>query len=155
AFVMGIFYTIDTFYGERRDRSILFWKSLPVSDLTTVLSKFAIPIVVVPMVSFAITLLTQFCMLLLSSVILAGSGAGIATIWTGMLFHGSSALFYHLLTIHGFWYAPLYAWLLLISAWAPRVPFLWALLPPFVIYGVEKIAFNTKHFLNLLRYRAL
>jgi ABC-2 type transport system permease protein len=156
AFFIGIFYTIDALYGERRDRSILFWKSLPVSDLTTVLSKFSIPIVVVPMVSFAITLVTQFCMLLLSSVILMGSGAGVGTVWTGVPFlSDSSALFYHLLTVHGFWYAPLYAWLLLISAWAPRLPFLWAVLPPFVIAGLEKITLGTSHFVDLLKYRAL
>lgn len=156
AFLIGIFYTIDALYGERRDRSILFWKSLPVSDLTTVLSKFSIPIVVVPMVSFAITLVTQFCMLLLSSVILMGSGADVGIVWTGIPFlSDSSVLFYHLLTIHGFWYAPLYAWLLLISAWAPRLPFLWAVLPPFVIVGLERITFGTSHFLDLLKYRAL
>src|SRR5262245_27831189 len=39
AFIVGVFYCLDSLYGERRDRSILFWKSLPVSDLTTVLSK--------------------------------------------------------------------------------------------------------------------
>ena len=156
AFFIGIFYTIDALYGERRDRSILFWKSLPVSDLTTVLSKFSIPIVVVPMVSFAITLVTQFCMLLLSSVILMGSGAGVSIVWTGVPFlSDSSVLFYHLLTVHGFWYAPLYAWLLLISAWAPRLPFLWAVLPPFVIAGLEKITLGTSHFVDLLKYRAL
>ena len=156
AFVVGIFYTIDAFYGERRDRSILFWKSLPVSDLVTTLSKLTIPIVVVPMASFAIALLTQFCMLLLSTVVLAGSGVGFGIVWTGIPFlRDSSALFYHLLAIHGFWYAPFYAWLLLVSAWAPRLPLLWAFLPPFVIAGLEKIAFNTSHFLSLLKYRAL
>jgi ABC-2 type transport system permease protein len=155
AFVVGIFYTLDALYGERRDRSILFWKSLPVSDLTTVLSKFTIPIVVVPMVSFAITLLTQFCMLLLSSVVLAGIGAEVGTVWTGPFLRDSSALFYHLLTIHGFWYAPLYAWLLLVSAWAPRLPFLWAFLPPFVICGLEKMAFNSTRCLQLVQYRLL
>jgi ABC-2 type transport system permease protein len=156
AFFIGILYAIDALYGERRDRSILFWKSLPVSDLTTVLSKFTIPIIVVPMISFAITLLTQFAMLLLSSVILISSGSGIGVVWTGTPFlSDSSALFYHLLTIHGLWYAPIYAWLLLISAWAPRLPFLWAVLPPFVIGGLEKITFGTSHFLDLLKYRAL
>jgi ABC-2 type transport system permease protein len=48
-FIVGIFYSLDALYGERRDRSILFWKSLPVSDLTTVLSKFAIPLVILPL----------------------------------------------------------------------------------------------------------
>lgn len=155
AFVVGIFYTVDALYGERRDRSILFWKSLPVSDVTTVLSKFTIPIVVVPVASFAITLLAQFCMLLVSSVMLVGSGAETGAVWTGPFLRDSAALFYHLLTIHGFWYAPLYAWVLLVSAWAPRLPFLWAFFPPFVIGGLEKITFNTTHFFELLQYRLM
>jgi ABC-2 type transport system permease protein len=156
ALIVGIFYTLDALYGERRDRSILFWKSLPVSDLITVLSKLAIPIVILPLLSFAITIATQFIMLLMGSVILLGSGVNIATLWTGASFvHVSLVLLYHLLTVHGLWYAPLYGWLLLVSAWAPRAPFLWAFLPPFVISGVEKIAFNTTHFLALLQYRLI
>src|SRR5712691_13535022 len=156
ALIVGIFYSLDALYGERRDRSILFWKSLPVSDLTTVLSKLTIPLVILPLVSFAITLATQFIMLLLSSVILLGSGVNIAALWTGVsFFKVSLVLLYHLLTVHGLWYAPLYGWLLLVSARAPRAPFIWAFLPPFVICGVEKIAFNTSYFLALLQYRLL
>src|SRR6266536_2335151 len=63
-FIVGVFYCLDALHGERRDRSILFWKSLPVSDLTTVLSKVTIPLVILPLVSFAIALATQFVMLL-------------------------------------------------------------------------------------------
>jgi ABC-2 type transport system permease protein len=154
ALIVGIFYSLDALYGERRDRSILFWKSLPVSDVITVLSKLTIPLVILPLLSFAITLATQFIMLLLGSVILLGSGVNIAALWTEVsFFKVSLVLLYHLLTVHGLWYAPLYGWLLLVSAWAPRAPFLWAFLPPFVICGVEKIAFNTSHFLALLQYR--
>src|SRR5713101_8364525 len=155
-FIVGIFYSLDALYGERRDRSILFWKSLPVSDLITVLSKFTIPLVILPLLSFAITIATQFIMLLLGSIMLLGSGVNIATLWTEASFvHVSLVLLYHIVTVHGLWYAPLYGWLLLVSAWAPRAPFLWAFLPPFVICGVEKIAFNTSHFLALLQYRLL
>jgi ABC-2 type transport system permease protein len=154
AFIVGIFYALDALYGERRDRSILFWKSLPVSDLIAVLSKFSIPLVVLPLLSFAIAVVTQFLMLLLSSAILLGSGLNVGTLWTRMSFlHMSLILLYHILTVHGLWYAPLYGWLLLISAWAPRAPFLWAFLPPFVIWGVETITFRTPHFLAMLRYR--
>jgi len=154
--IVGVFYTLDSLYGERRDRSILFWKSLPVSDLITVLSKLTIPIVILSLLSFVITIATQFIMLLLGSIILLGSGVNIATLWTQASFiHVSLVLLYHLLTVHGLWYAPLYGWLLLVSAWAPRAPFLWAFLPPFVICGVEKIAFNTAHLLTLLQYRLL
>ena len=154
--IVGVFYTLDALYGERRDRSILFWKSLPVSDLITVLSKLTIPIVILPLLSFAITIATQFIMLMMGSVILLRSGVNIATLWTEASFvHVSLVLLYHFLTVHGLWYAPLYGWLLLVSAWAPRAPFLWAFLPPFVISGVERIAFNTSHFLALLQYRLL
>jgi ABC-2 type transport system permease protein len=156
ALIVGIFYSLDALYGERRDRSILFWKSLPVSDLTAVLSKLTIPLVILPLLSFAISLATQFIMLLLSSVILLGTGVNIAALWTEMsFFHVSFVLLYHLLTVHGLWYAPLYGWLLMVSAWAPRAPFIWAFLPPFVVCGVEKIAFNTSHFLALLQERLL
>src|SRR5437588_29390 len=153
-FIVGVFYCLDALYGERRDRSILFWKSLPVSDLTTVLSKFAIPLVILPLLSFAIAVVTQFVMLLLSSAVLLGSGLSVWTLGARMsFFHMSLMLLYHILTVHGLWYAPIYGWLLLVSAWAPRAPFIWAFLPPFVIWGVEKIAFRTSHFLGMLQYR--
>src|SRR5437762_11172070 len=63
AFIVGVFYCLDALHSERRDRSILFWKSLPVSDLTTVLSKATIPLVVLPVIIFAIIVLVQFLML--------------------------------------------------------------------------------------------
>jgi ABC-2 type transport system permease protein len=151
-FIIGIFYSLDALYGERRDRSILFWKSLPVSDLATVLSKFAIPIVILPILTFGIAVATQFAMLL-SGAILSGGARG-AMHGTNMPFMQMTLmLLYHMLTVHGLWYAPLYAWLFLISAWAPRAPFIWAFLPPFVVWGVERIALRSSHFLEMLLYR--
>src|SRR4029077_3330441 len=81
-FIVGVFYCLDALHGERRDRSILFWKSLPVSDLTTVLSKVTIPLVVLPLVSFAIVVITQVIMLLMSSVVLVFHGMRPASTWT-------------------------------------------------------------------------
>ena len=153
-FIVGIFYTLDALYGERRDRSILFWKSLPVSDLIIVLLKITVPLFIIPLLTFVVTIATQFTMLVVSSVVVAGSGMSAAPLWTqSSFFHFSVILFYHVMTIHGLWYAPIYAWMLLVSAWAPRAPFVWAFLPPFVIWGVEKVAFNTSYFLNLLEAR--
>src|SRR6202041_1080918 len=155
-FMVAVFYCLDALHGERRDRSILFWKSLPVSDLTTVLSKFAIPLFILPLLSFAIAVVTQFVTLLLSSAVLLGSGLSVGTLGARMsFFHMSLMLLYHILTVHGLWYAPIYGWVLLVSAWAPRAPFIWAFLPPFVIWGVEKIAFRTSHFLGMLQYRLI
>src|SRR3984957_13826592 len=61
-FMVAVFYCLDALHGERRDRSILFWKSLPVSDLTTVLSKFSIPMVVIPVVAFLTIVIMQLIM---------------------------------------------------------------------------------------------
>jgi ABC-2 type transport system permease protein len=153
-FVVGIFYCLDALHGERRDRSILFWKSLPVSDLTTVLSKAAIPFVVLPLLTFAITVATQLIMLLLGSAVVRGSGLSASTLWSqASFFQTSLLLLYHLVTVHVFWYAPIYAWLLLVSGWAKRATFLWAALPWAAVCIVERIAFNTSHFGALLLYR--
>ena len=154
AFIVGVFYSLDALHGERRDRSILFWKSLPVSDLTTVLSKASIPLVVLPLLSFALTVATQWIMLLLSTAVMLGSGLSVAPLWTHMpLFRMWLLLLYHLLAVHVFWYAPIYGWLLLVSGWARRAAFLWATLPWLAICAVEKIAFNTSHFCAWLGYR--
>jgi len=154
AFIVSIFYSLDALYGERRDRSILFWKSLPVSDLTAVLAKASVPLVVLPLLSFAIAFVTESLMLLLSSLVLMAGGLSVATLWGQVqLYPTLLGLLYHLVTIHILWYAPLYAWLLLISAWARRMPFLWAVLPPLGIAFFEKIAFHSSHFADLLLYR--
>jgi ABC-2 type transport system permease protein len=151
--IVAIFYCLDALYGERRDRSILFWKSLPVSDATTVLSKAMIPVVVLPLITFAITIALQLIMLLLSSAVLLGSGLSIAAASPSMgFFTMTLGLLHHLVGMHGLGYAPIYGWLLLVSAWARRAPFLWATLPLLAIGIVEKIAFNTAHFATMLQY---
>ena len=152
--VIGIFYCVDALQGERRDRSILFWKSLPVSDLTTVLAKATIPLIVLPLITWGITVVTQAMMLVLGSARLLGSDAGIAGLWTRVsLLPMSGILLYHLVFGHGLWWAPFWGWLLLVSAWARRAAFLWATLPLLAIGLLEKIAFNTSHFAALLLYR--
>jgi len=151
--IIGAFYCLEALQSERRDRSILFWKSLPVSDLTTVLSKASVPFVILPLLTFAITVATQFIMLLVSSAILLGSGQSVATLWTQLSFiQMSMLLLYHLITVHTLWPAPVYGWLLLVSAWARRAAFLWAALPVLAIAGLEKHVFHTSHFVALLGF---
>jgi ABC-2 type transport system permease protein len=152
AFVVGVFYSLDGLHGERRDRSILFWKSLPVSDLTTVLSKASIPMVILPLLTFAIVFVTQVIMGLLSSLALEAAGLDVGTLWTHWM-QTSLMLLYHLVTVHMLWHAPIYAWLLLVSGWARRMTFLWAVLPPVAIGVLEKIAFGTSHFAAFMGYR--
>ena len=145
--VVAVFYSLDALYGERRDRSVLFWKSLPVSDLTTVIAKASIPILVLPVVVAAVTIATQFAMLVTSSIVLAASGAGASLPWIHVPFFKTAGVnLYHLVVFHGIYYAPFFGWMLLVSAWAKRAPLLWAVLPPVAIAVVEKMAFNTSYF---------
>ena len=134
--VVSVFYCLDALHSERRDRSILFWKSLPVSDQTTVLAKASIPLVILPLLIFAITVVMQWLMLLLSSAVVMASGQSVATLWTNLpLFRISWLLLYHILTAHALWPAPIYCWLLLVSGWSRRATFLWAVLPVVAIAG--------------------
>jgi len=151
-FIVGIFYSLDALYGERRDRSILFWKSLPVSDRTTVLSKAAIPLVVLPLIGIAIGLAMQFVLLLLSTPFLLGNGVA-GTVWSEFRFIQEPFVMLYGLTVFALWYAPVYGWLLLVSAWARRAAILWAVLPLLAVSAVEKILFNTMHFMAMLQYR--
>jgi ABC-2 type transport system permease protein len=153
-FLVALFYCLEALHGERRDRSILFWKSLPVSDTTTVLAKASIPILILPLITFATVLVTQGIMLFLSSAVMLARGQDVADLWSHLpLWQMSLMLFFHMVAVHGLWYAPIYAWLLLVSAWARRAPFLWAILPPIVVMVIEKIAFDTSHFAALLGFR--
>jgi ABC-2 type transport system permease protein len=154
AFLVSIFYALDCLYGERRDRSILFWKSLPVSDLTTVLAKAAVPLVILPLLAFAITLGATSIMFLLACLVIAASGQSVATFWNLLEpFPVLGMLLYHLVTVHMLWYAPLYAWLLLVSAWARRAPILWAVLPPLAVGIFERMAFHSSLFANFIANR--
>jgi ABC-2 type transport system permease protein len=143
--LVAIFYCLDALYGERRDRSVLFWKSMPVSDWTAVLSKMAVPLVILPVVTFVITIVMQLTMMLTTSAILSMKGQSAAAVWRLPWLQMSSGLLHHLITVHSLYYAPIFGWLLLVSAWAKRLPFLWAFLPPAAIGIIEKMVFGTTH----------
>jgi ABC-2 type transport system permease protein len=154
AFVIGVFYCLDALQGERRDRSILFWKSLPVSDRTTVMAKASVPLLALPALSFVIIVLTQWFMLLWSTVVLLPSGLAGST-WANFHWFTQSMLLLYCLIVLVLWHSPIYALLLLISCWARRAPYLWAVLPPLAIAAVEKIVFSTAYFASLLKYRLI
>jgi ABC-2 type transport system permease protein len=143
-FLISIFYCLEAMQTERRDRSILFWKSLPVSDVVTVLSKMSIPVIVLPVIAVVLTIVTHVIMVLLNALVLKGAGQSADLLWSHVaLGQMWEMMLYHMLVLHGLWFAPFYGWLLLVSAWARRLAFLWAALP-FVVIGVfEKMVFNS------------
>jgi len=154
--LMSIFYCSDALYGERRDRSILFWKSLPVSDLTTVLAKASIPFVILPAITFGFTIALHLVMLLLSSIVLPASGISFASVWKELgIFQMWGMLLYHILLAHVLWPFPVYCWLILVAGWARRAPLLWAALPVVVIGGLEKLIFHTSHFAEMVGTRLI
>jgi ABC-2 type transport system permease protein len=148
-FIVGIFYCLDALHGERRDRSVLFWKSLPVSDLTSVLSKVIVPMAILPLLCFVIVIATQFIMLLISTAVLLPSGLA-GTTWQLLPWPRLSLILLYGLVTSALWEAPVFAWLLLVSSWARRATFLWAVLPWLAISAIEKLAFDTTFFSHML-----
>lgn len=154
AAVVLSFYLLDCLYAERRDRSVLFWKSLPVSDAATVLAKFAVAMLVVPLGVFVLALATD---LVVRAILVARSGAGLLTgtfpIWDTRTWLQSQSLMLIGLVATLLWYAPLAAYLLAVSAWARRNVMMWSVLPPLVLVILERIALGSSHVSQFIAYR--
>jgi ABC-2 type transport system permease protein len=151
--LVGFFYCLDALYGERRERSILFWKSLPVSDRTTVLAKASIPLVVLPLIAYALSVVAQILLVQLASIVLAGNHVSPAPFWAELRFFQGLVIMFYGLAVHALWFAPIYGWLLLVSAWARRAPVLWAVLPPLLVMAAVDGAMRLKVVAPLLKYR--
>ncbi|TDR44048.1 ABC-2 type transport system permease protein [Tahibacter aquaticus] len=132
--IVTFFYLLGSLYDDRRDRSILFWKSLPISDLQTVLSKVVTATVVAPILSLVAALAMMLGLLLIMSLIVAVYGGNPFTmIWANaspLTVAGKVAL---LVPLNAVWALPTIGWLMLCSAFAKRVPFLWATLVPVAV----------------------
>lgn len=150
AFLAGVFYCLDALHGERRDRSVLFWKSLPVSDLTAVISKAAIPMVVLPGIVLVVLFATHLAMLVISNAVALLGRLETARMWARVPFIQLEVVLAYAIVITALWYAPIYGWLLLVSGWARRAALVWAVLPPLGACAFERVAFNTTHLWNLL-----
>ena len=152
-FVVGFFYSLDALHGERRDRSILFWKSLPVSDRLTVLSKASVPLVVLPLIAFVAIHVVEGAMLALGLAALTVRGLEVEPGWSLVpaVFEPLSLLYE--LVVMALWHAPIYGWLLLVSGWARRSTLLWAVLPPIGLCIAERIAFGSSSLAPLLTGR--
>ncbi len=152
AFV-GTFYALDALYADRRDRSVLFWKSLPVSDLETVLAKLLTAAVVIPLHGLAAGVIGYFIVAIGASVKLAMLGGPVALLWMPGVMLQTLAMVAGFVFTYVLWVLPVIAWLLLASAWAPRAPFLWATLPVFAAAALEKLALGTDWVVGLIDYR--
>jgi len=130
AFVV-FFYCLGALYDDRRDRSILFWKSLPLSDTQTVLSKVISALIVAPLVATLAAVATMFGFLLIISIVAVTHGGSATTlIWGPASPVSLSAGLLAAIPVYALWALPTAGWLLLCSAWAKSKPFLWAVMLP-------------------------
>jgi len=146
--VMGIvafFYSLDALYADRRDRSVLFWKSLPLSDAETVLSKFAVAVLVIPLVALAASLVAQLVVAAGGSVRLSLGGMPGSLMWQPEALFGGFAVAFLWCVTAMLWYSPIVGYLMLASAWAPRGPFLWAVLPPVGLWVGEQVVVGSEY----------
>jgi ABC-2 type transport system permease protein len=142
--VLTIFYCLDSLYAERKDRSILFWRSIPVTDFETVLSKLLTAVIVVPLVTFAIVVATQLLVLINVSIwvnIRGGSPGHL--IWAAMPFADNWTAMLMLLIALPLWMSPFVGWFLFVSAFTKRSPLLVAALPIVLLPILEKLFFGS------------
>jgi ABC-2 type transport system permease protein len=142
--VMGVYstwYLLDCLYTDRKDRSILFWKSLPLSDATTVLCKLLVGMIIVPLVYFAAADATALIAAFILSI-RARASIG-SSLWNGDVWLGVQVLWMYAIVTTAVWYLPVAGWLMLVSAYAKRAVMLWAVLPPLLLYILERVFFGT------------
>jgi ABC-2 type transport system permease protein len=142
--LVALFVLLGALHDERRDRSVLFYKSLPVSDGHTVLSKLVLAVWVAPLVTIAAIVLAQAALLGMFSLMAWLEGRpGIDVVWqqAGLLGGTLELLVGYLL--QGFWTLPIYAWLLLVSAAVPRAPFVWAALVPLLLIVLDFVLLDS------------
>jgi ABC-2 type transport system permease protein len=152
AFVVS-FYLLDCLYAERKDRSILFWKSLPVSDGLTVCAKVLVALVVVPFGLFALALLAHLLyMAILGARVLIGTLPPVFT-WSTYEWLRTELVMLLVTALAVLWLAPLAGYLLVVSAWARRSPMLLATLPLVLLPLLEWVAFGSRYVSGFINYR--
>ncbi|MGD8326313.1 MAG: hypothetical protein PVF65_05310 [Sphingomonadales bacterium] len=147
--IVAVFMLLGSLYDERAERSILFWKSMPVTDTSTVLSKLTTGALLIPLAAAIIGFALQLFTLAILSIFGSVNGLPIGlNVWSiAPLFQvwWSTIM---LIVFGGLWAAPFLAWLLLASAWAPRTPFLFAFVPVAVIALLEGLFNKTTWFIE-------
>jgi ABC-2 type transport system permease protein len=149
--IYSTWYLLDCLYADRKDRSVLFWKSMPISDTVTVTSKLANALIVIPLVYFAAADLTALVMAFILSVRASSQVGG--ALWHADLWLQMQVLWLYVIAASALWYLPLAGYLLVVSAWARRAVMLWSILPPIALILIERWFFGTHVIANQLGER--
>lgn len=142
--ILTIFYALDALYAERKDKSILFWRSMPVTDAETVISKLLTAVLVIPLITLAFIAVTHLLALLATSVWVGVRGVNAwHLIWEAApLLDNWGATLIAILAL-ALWLSPFVGWFLLVSAYTKRSPMLMAVLPIVILPMLEKTILNS------------
>jgi ABC-2 type transport system permease protein len=144
--VVVFFYLLDSLLGERKDRSILFWKSLPVSDTEVVASKLLTALVVAPILVLLVTAVLQLLFAPVWSLRTGGTALGnLVMAWDGGVWIRVQAMMLMVVPVVVVWYLPIAGYLLVVSAWVRKNAFLWAVLPPVSLLAIEELLMDSHH----------
>ena len=147
ASVLTVFYALDSLYAERKDKSILFWRSIPVTDFETVLSKLVVALIVIPLVTIAAVMVTHVIVGIIMSVWVSFRGGNAWNlIWESAPLAGNWAAMFTMLFATAMWLSPFVGWFLLVSAYTKRSPLLMAFLPIIVLPMLERMLLGTHMF---------
>ncbi len=147
------YYLMGCLYEERKNRSILFWKSMPVSDLATVGSKLFAALILAPVIYFVCMLITDFCALLMASVLATLGDVPVwDLLWSGIFGYWLSlpALYF----VYVCWALPVIGWVLFVSSFARSIPLIWTLGIPVAIFIAEAIVFGSAVFRDFIMRHA-
>ncbi len=153
--IVSLFFALGALYDERKDKSILFWKSLPISDTQTVISKFVAISVLTPLVYASVVVIFQIILMFYATILSWIGGSSGVLIWTSVNLFGVIVSTFSTVLLASLWLAPIWSWALLASAWAKKAPFLWAILPVLLLAYAEYMVFGGKKFIAMFSSRIL
>ncbi len=152
--ILTVFYCLDSLYAERKDKSILFWRSLPVTDAETVVSKLLTAVLVLPVIMALGIFATHLVNLISTSLWVSAKGGDASTlVWGSISLFDNWTTALIVLVASGIWMSPFIGWFLFVSTWAKRMPFLMAFMPPIVISLLEGIVFRSRSFVTAVGER--
>ncbi len=150
-FFVVFFYCLDALYAERKDRSVLFWRSLPVTDVETVASKFLTASVAAPLVAFVALVALQLAALIAVTVFVwIGDGDAGKLIWAPLSLTRVFGFALYTLLTSSLLLLPFVGWFLFCSAYVKKAPFLWAVLPFLLLPLLEGLIFRSTHFVDIV-----
>lgn len=144
------FSLLGSLYEDRRDKSILFWKSMPVSDALEVIVKFLTNTVMAVGIFLATAIVLQIVYAVLLSIWFGFQGAPISVFWPLAQMIEGWVTAIPVFFLFFLWAAPTLAWLILVSAYAKRMPFMYAVVPVVVIVILEATMFKGTGFIEMI-----